>query len=337
MKLSAWAHDWEQRHGKIVCPERPLNQQRRKENAERKLKARQRGDSRAKSGYVKNIGLPPSEIAFWNEHGSANLTSVRAARSQYQNRDYEQHKQVTERKLANLDVHHQAANGSTLRRIDRTLRVLKGQAPRREERRPTTAMDIMFGAVRGAATAVVARITNRSDIAKLERIKTQLRAERDVRRAEMLKERREAYQKMQRIHAWQNWLDAKRCKTYRDSDTRDYRERRDRWDMGRLKPPLLGTVISARYDVEESKNSRQALEDRRKLTEPLEMKPIDKPSKPVGEPELPKRPTSKSLGREQSTADRQLAIAEAAKRRAASGSDHTQKRSAGRKRRPRPR
>lgn len=34
--------------------------------------------------------------------------------------------------------------------------------------------------------------------------------------------------KMERIHAWQNWHDEKRCRSYRDSDTRDWRARRDR-------------------------------------------------------------------------------------------------------------
>ncbi|MEL7544426.1 MAG: relaxase/mobilization nuclease domain-containing protein [Pseudomonadota bacterium] len=337
MKLSAWAHDWEQRHGKIVCPERPHNQDRRRANAARKQTARRGGDLNAKSGYVKNTGLPPSEIAFWNEHGSANLQAVRAVRSEYQKRDYEKHKRITERKLANVDVHHQAANGSTLRRIDRTLRVLTGKTLQRATPKASSVMDVMFGAVRGAALGVVARIANRSDIAKLEKVKTQLRAERDVRRAEVMRERRQAFQKMQRIHAWQNWLDEKRCKTYRESDTRDYRSALDRWDMGKLKPPLFGTVIAVRYDVEESKNWRLAAEDRHKMTEPLEMKPI-KPDAPSADPALPRGPSlGASIGANHARADREAMIAQAARKRSDARHEKPRKRSTGRKRRPRPR
>ena len=54
-------------------------------------------------------------------------------------------------------------------------------------------------------------------------------------------DRRQAFQKMQRIHSWQNWLDEKRCRTYRDSDTREWRQRRDRWDITKAKAPLFGT------------------------------------------------------------------------------------------------
>ncbi|MEO0619824.1 MAG: hypothetical protein AAFZ01_11175 [Pseudomonadota bacterium] len=251
-----------------------------------------------------------------------------------QKRDYEKYKRVTERKLSNVDRHHEAANGSTLRKIDRTLRTLKGQAPRRDAKKSASVMDIMFGAVRGAALGIAARIANRSDIAKLEKIKTQLRIERDVRRADVMAERRQAFQKMQRIHGWQNWLDEKRCKTYRDSDTRDYRERRDRWDMGKLQPPLFGTMISARYDVEESRDWRQATEDRRKLTEPLDMKPIER-SSDAPAPDVPTRPTAE-IGKKP-LADREALIAKAAKERSASRPTPSRKRKSGRKRRPRPR
>jgi hypothetical protein len=53
----------------------------------------------------------------------------------------------------------------------------------------------MFAAVRGAAHGIVARINNRSDIAKLTKIKAQLNHERDIRRAEALKDRRQAFKK----------------------------------------------------------------------------------------------------------------------------------------------
>ncbi|MEO1650004.1 MAG: relaxase/mobilization nuclease domain-containing protein [Pseudomonadota bacterium] len=283
LKLSEWALDWERRHGKVVCPSREPNQQQRAENREAKQAARAAGDCTAKSGYVKNRGLPQSEIDFWNEHGSANLSTVRAARSERQKRDWAEHHRVTASKLRDVDWYHERANGKALDRIDRTLRVLKGHAGQPsigKRQKESSFLDRVFGAARGAAFGIVARIANRSDIAKLEKIKTQLRRERDIRRADVAKGRRQAAEKLKRIHAWQNRLDEKRCRTYRESDTRDYRKRRDRWDMGKLKPPIHGTVVSARYEVEESRNTRKAIEDRRKLNEPLEMKPIPRADTP---------------------------------------------------------
>ncbi|MEO1651848.1 MAG: hypothetical protein AAFR60_12820, partial [Pseudomonadota bacterium] len=234
--------DWERRHGKVVCPTREPNQQKRGVNRKAKQAARAAGNRTAKSGYVKNrvstrgsgveqIGhLPQSEIDFWNEHGSANLSAVRAARSERQKRDWAEHHRVTASKLRDVDWHHERANGKALDRIDRTLRVLKGQARKpsiSKRQKESSLLDRVFGAARGAAFGIVARIANRSDIAKLEKIKTQRRRERDIRRADVVNGRRHAAEKLKRIHAWQNRLDEKRCRTYRDSDTRDYRERRD--------------------------------------------------------------------------------------------------------------
>lgn len=348
LKLSDWALDWERRHGKVVCPAREPNRETRRDNAEVKRTARARGEPVKATGYVKNTGLPPSEIAFWNEHGSANLADVRAARAERQRRDYEQHKRVTARKFADIDLNHERANGKTLARIERTLKVLKGEAviaKAGREKRPASLLDVMFGAVRGALHGIVARIANRTDIAKLERIKTEIRKERDIRRAETITERKRAFKKMERIHAWQNWLDEKRCKTYRDSDTRDWRARRDRWDMGKLKPPLFGTVISARYDIEEARDWRQAADDRRKMNEPIEMKPI-----PWGAAKSPEGPGTAARTTEnrlpfvkrdpeqhaRDVAERAKAkMAERAERERNRGK--TGARTGGRKRRPRPR
>ena len=72
---------------------------------------------------------------------------------------------------------------------------------------------------------------------------------------------------MKRIHAWQNWLDEKCAKTHRDSDTREWRDRRDRWDLYKIKPPLFGSAHLTLYDVEREKNWRQAADDRRALSE----------------------------------------------------------------------
>lgn len=339
LKLSQWALDWEKRHGKVVCPAREPNHQQREINRVRKVAVRARGEPRAKSGYVKNKGLPPSEIEFWMKHGSANLAAVRAVRAEHQKRDYETHKRVTARKLADVDLHHECANGRTLDRIERTLKVLTGQPPARREKKPASLLDVVFGAVRGAAMGIVARIANRSDIAKLEKIKTQLRRERDIRRAEVIADRRKAYQKMERIHAWQNWLDEKRCRNYRDSDTRDWRARRDRWDLGKIKPPLFGTVDVTFYDVEESRNPRQAVEDRRKLNEPIEMKPIPKDAgKEPPHRQLPTAPPKNKLPFVKRDSTKHAAeVAERAKQRMAERGERERSRSTGRKRRPRPR
>ena len=332
LKLSEWALDWEQRHGKVVCPKRPENWKKRDRNTATKQTARAAGNVRAKAGYVKNKGLPPSEIAFWNEHGSHDLRTVRAARTEKQKAEYESHKRATAMRLKDVDLHHQRANGATLARIDRTLRVLRGEAPSKSRAKPTSPVAQMFAAVRGAAHGIVARISNRSDIAKLTKIKNQLNRERDIRRAEALKNRRQAFKKMQHIHAWQNWLDEKRCKIYRDSDTRDYRERRDRWDLTKVKPPLFGSSEITFYDVEESKDWRQAVEDRRKLNEPLEMKPIEQPKPQQAKPQRPNLPYAP---RDQGQHADSVAIA--ARRLAEERKSKARGRSTGRKRKPRPR
>ena len=339
LKLSAWALDWEKRHGRVVCPAREPNLDKRRANAGEKAKARAHGDHRAKPGYVKNTGLPPSEIEFWNKHGSHNLAAVRAARSVYQKQDHDEYRLATARKLADVDLYHERANGSALRRIERTLSVLKGQAFVRSANKPSSALDVVFGAVRGAALGIVARIANRSDIAKLDKIKSQLKRERDIRRSEVYADRRQAFAKMQRIHAWQNWLDEKRCKTYRDSDTRDWRDRRDRWDLGKIKPPLFGTVDVTFYDVEESRNPRQAVEDRRKLNQPIEMRPISRnhPSS-TRSPSLPQSPTKTDPPYVKRDADKHAArVAERAEKRTLERGTQRKVRKTGRKRRPRPR
>ncbi|MBU1212901.1 MAG: relaxase/mobilization nuclease domain-containing protein [Alphaproteobacteria bacterium] len=346
LKLSQWALDWEKRHGRVVCPAREPNHQQREENRVRKVEARVRGEPRAKSGYVKNKGLPPSEIEFWMKHGNANLTAVRAARADYQKQDHETHQRVTARKLADVDLHHERANGRTLDRIERTLKVLTRQPPARREKKPASLLDVVFGAVRGAALGIVARIANRTDIAKLEKIKTQLRRERDIRRAEVIADRRRAYQKMERIHAWQNWLDEKRCRSYRDSDTRDWRARCDRWDLAKIKPPLFGTVDVTFYDVAESRDARQALDDRRKLLQPIEMKPIvpeqnnRAPNPQLPSPQLPGAPSQNKLPFVKRDPEKHAAeVADRAKQRMAERGERTreQGRASGRKRRPRPR
>jgi MobA/VirD2-like, nuclease domain len=332
LKLSEWALDWEQRHGKVVCPQRPENWKKRDRNTATKQTARAAGNVKAKAGYVKNKGLPPSEIAFWNEHGSHDLRKVRAARAKKQKAEYESHKRATAMRLKDVDLHHQRANGSTIARIDRTLRVLRGEAPSKGRTKPSSPVAQMFAAVRGAAHGIVARINNRSDIAKLTKIKEQLKRERDIRRAEALRDRRQAYKKMQRIHAWQNWLDEKRCRTYRDSDTRDYRERRDRWDLSKVKPPLFGSQEITFYDVEESKDWRRAVEDRRRLKEPLEMKPIEKARPKQSRSQQPNSPYSPRDERQHAEA-----VATAARRLAEERKRKPRGRSTGRKRKPRPR
>ncbi len=332
LKLSEWALDWEKRHGKIVCLERPENWKKRDNNTKAKAEARANGQPNAKVGYVKNKGLPPSEIRFWNEHGSHDLRKVRAVRAKMQKAQYESYKRETAMRLKDVDLHHQRANGATLAKIDRTLRVLRGQAPTRRNDKPASPAAQMFAAVCGAAHSIVARIQNRSDIAKLTKIKNQLNRDRDVRRAEALRERRQAFKKLQRIHAWQNWLDEKRCKTYRDSDTRDYRERRDRWDINKAKPPLFGSQESTFYDIEESKSWRQAVEDQHKLNEPVEMTRV----------EYPPLPKSSHLGSDKPFAPRdeeKHAKAVAAGARLATEQRKSNKlgRTTSRKRKPRPR
>ena len=331
LKLSEWALEWEQRHGKIVCPQRPENWKKRDRNTAAKAQARANGNARAKAGYVKNKGLPPSEIRFWNEHGSHDLRKVRAARSKLQQAQYLSHKRETALRLKDVDLHHERANGQTVANIDRTLRVLRGQTPNRAKSKPASPAAQMFAAVRGAAHSVVARIQNRSDIAKLTKIKDQLNRERDIRRAEALKDRRKAFQKLQRVHAWQNWLDEKRSKTYRESDTRDWRQRRDRWDISKSKPPLFGHQEITLYDVEEAKDWRQAIEDRDKLNEPIEMQPIKTPCKPK-ETDDQKTPY---VARDQTQHEKKMAAA--ARRTAEQRKNKPRGRNAGRKRKPRPR
>lgn len=172
-----------------------------------------------------------------------------------------------------------------------------------------------------------------------------LRDERDIRRSDVMKDRRQALKKMQSIHGWQNWLDEKRCKTYRESDTREYRARRDRWNMGKAKPPLFGTMDMTHYDVEESRDWREALEDRRKLNEPLEMKPIERsgatvsPEKtPAPTPKLPNGSSKNALPfvrRDPKVHAEQ--VAERAKQRALERGGQERSRRGGRKRKPRPR
>ncbi len=362
LKLSEWALDWEKRHGKIVCPAREPNHQQRAENRNAKAEARARGDTRAKAGYVKGKGLPPSEIEFWMKHGSADLAKVRAARAEYQKRDYEQHERTTAWKLKAADLNIPV---KTLDRIERTLRVLKGQSPARRKTKPVSWLGRAFSLARGAIHGIVARIANRSDIAKLEKTRALILKDRDIRRVEVLAARQKAFQKMQRIHAWQNWLDEQRCRSYRDSDTRDWRERRDRWDVTKAKPPLFGSVDITLYGVDEARDVRQILEDRRKLLGPLEMKrlpwrapkasphkagteearkpgpdappPADNKTAPLAVM-LPERPATNPLPFVKRDHVKHAAeVAESALQRMAERGNRERTRRTGRKRQPRPR
>ncbi len=350
LKLSEWALDWEKRHGRIVCPARQPNHQQRAENRTTKAEARARGDTRAKAGYVKGKGLPPSEIEFWKKHGSADLAQVRAARAEYQKRDYEQHQRTTAWKLKTADLNIPV---KTLDRIERTLRVLKGQSPTRRKTKSVSLLGRAFSLARGAIHGIVARIANRSDIAKLEKTRALILKDRDIRRTEALAERHKAFQKMQRIHAWQNWLDEQRCRSYRDSDTRAWRDRRDRWDVTKAKPPLFGSIDITFYDVAQPLSGREAVEDRRKLLEPLEMKRLPCRGTPTPPPvaklpddtklvpppiKLPDEPSSNQLPFvKRDPVQHAAEVAESARQRMAERGARAQTRRTGRKRQPRPR
>jgi len=325
LKLSEWALDWEKRHGRVVCPQREENWQRRDRNTERKKAERAAGEPQPKAGYVKSKGLPPSEIAFWQKHGSHNLAAVRAARAEYQKRDYENYKAMNKVRLAEVAHVHDRIYGKHLASIDRTLRVLRGQGFTDRAPKPQTIAGVMFSAVRGAAHTVLARLKHRSDIAKLTKLRRAIVRDLDIRRGEVFKERKAAFEKMKRIHAWQNRLDEKRCRRYRDSDTRDYRDRMDRYDFTKIKAPLLGRVEVSLYGVAESSSWRQAAADRRKLIEPIEMKPVvDRVRNP-----MPFEPRDERRHVE--------TIAKAARRKAEERRTRTRGRSTGRKRKPRPR
>ena len=222
--------------------------------------------------------------------------------------------------------------GSTVARSrasDRTLSVLRGQAPIKKPKRPPSAMGVMFSAMRGAAHTILARLINRSDISKLSKLRRSIMRDLDIRRSEVFRERKVALEKMKRIHAWQNRLDEKRCKSYRDSDTRDYRERMGRYDIAKIKPPLFGSTHVTLYDVEESRDWRQAQEERRSLGEPIEMQPIGQTERRSQAPAKPYVPRD-----ERRHADR---VAKAAKANMEQRQSLTRGRTAGRKRKPRPR
>jgi MobA/VirD2-like, nuclease domain len=329
LKLSEWALEWEQRFGKIVCPQREENWKRRDRNTAVKRQARAAGDLSVKAGYVKSKGLPPSEIEFWNKHGSHDLGVVRAARGKYQQRDIDNHRQATARKLNDVTLSHQRAYGSTLRRIDRSLGVLSGTQANARQQKAQSSVGVMFGAVRGAALTVVARLKHRSDIAKLTKLRKSIVRDLDVRRGEALRERKAAFEKMKRVHAWQNRLDEKRCKTYRDSDTREYRDRRARFDISKVKAPLFGRVELTLYDVEESKNWRQAQADRRALGKPFEFEKIADSKLEQPQRAKPYRP------RDERT--HQQIVAKAAKQATEKRKSKQTGRSNGRKRKPRSR
>jgi hypothetical protein len=102
-------------------------------------------------------------------------------------------------------------------------------------------------------------------------------------------------------------------------------------------PPLFGRQEITFYDVEESSDWRQAADDRRKLAQPIEMKPIprdeDRHSPCPRLPDAPARNETPFIKRdpEKHAAE----VAERARQRAAR--EQTRSRKAGRKRRPRPR
>ena len=329
LKLSEWALEWEKRYGRIVCPQREENWKRRDRNTATKRQARAAGDQNAKAGYVKNKGLPPSEIEFWNKHGSHDLRAVRSIRAEYQKREHNNFRQTTARKLNDVALSHDRAYGATLRRIDRTLGVLRGkQANIRRPKAQSTA-GAMFGAVRGAALTVAARLKHRTDIAKLTKLRKSIVRDLDIRRGEALQERKAAYEKMKRIHDWQNRLDEKRCKSYRDSDTRDYRARIARYDISKVRAPLFGRVELTLYDVEESKNWRQSQDDRRALSEPLEFEKIARTKSDGSDGAKPYRARDERAHEE--------IVARAARQAVEKRRSKQTGRSTGRKRKPRPR
>ncbi len=304
-----------------MCPQRPENWKKRDCNTARKKSARTAGDHTAKAGYEKGKGLPQSEIDFWNRHGGPDLRAVRAARAYYQDRDYAAWKRKYALRLERVELRHVSVHGRTLARIDRTLDRMRGKK-RKSTRSPSQGTaSLVFAAVRGAAHGIVARIAHRSDIAKLSRLRRDIVRERDVRYSETLKDRKAALEKMKRIHAWQNRLDERRCRNYRDSDTREWRDRRDRWDLGKVKPPLFGSVDMAFYDVAESRDWRRAADDRQALGEQLGMEPVSN--------KLPYIPRN--------TQHHQTKVAADAKRTAKQRQEKTKRRSTGRKRKPRPR
>ncbi len=329
LKLSEWALEWEKRFGKVVCPQRQENWKKRDRNTALKRQSRAAGDHKAKAGYVKNTGLPPSEIEFWNKHGSHNLADVRAARSVYQKRDQDNHERGTAIKLNDVAIQHERLYGKTLRRIDRTLSVMRGEKAFKSLPKKQTAAGVMFSAVSGAAMVIGARLKHRSDIAKLTKLRKSITRDLDIRRADALAERKVAFQKMQRIHGWQNHLDEKRCKTYRDSDTRDYRNRMDRYDITKVKPPLFGSVDVTLYDVEESHDWRHAQDDRRALGKEIEFEKIDDPKADRSNPAKPYLPRD--------AAAHEKSIAKAARQASQKKRTRQKGRSTGRKRKPRPR
>ncbi|MEO1651847.1 MAG: hypothetical protein AAFR60_12815 [Pseudomonadota bacterium] len=102
--------------------------------------------------------------------------------------------------------------------------------------------------------------------------------------------------------------------------------------MGKLNPPIFGTVIQSRYDVEESRDTQQAIEDRRKMNEPLDIKPI----RP--DPKLPTEPTRADTPYAKRDPKRHAEdVAKRAQQRAAERGTRDRSRTSGRKRRPRPR
>jgi len=192
-------------------------------------------------------------------------------------------------------------------------------------------------------------------IAKLEKTRALILKDRDIRRTEVLAGRQKAFQKMQRIHVWQNWLDEQRCRSYRDSDsdTRQWCERRDRWDVTKARPPLFGSIDITFYGVDEARDVRQILDDRRKLLEPLEMKrlpwrethtalpaaksPDD--SKPAPPPvTVPDGPAPNQLPFVKRDPVKHAAeVEEGARQRMAERGNRERTRRTGRKRQPRPR
>ncbi len=327
--LSKWALDWEQRHGRIVCPERPKNWKKRDRNTETKRQTRVAGNARAKAGYVKSKGLPPSEIDFWNKHGSHDREAVRRARAEYQKRDYENHKSTSRMRLNDVAFVNEVTTQRHIARIDRTLSVLRGEKALKRQVKAASPAGFMFAAVRGAALSAVARLKHRSDIAKLTKLRRALVRDMDIRREKVLAERTAAFEKLKRIHAWQNRLDDRRCANYRDSDTREWRDRRDRWDLGKIKPPLFGSVHLSFYDVDESKSRRQAAEDRRQLGEAAEMKPVAdrEPVEEVGHKPYAPRDENRHA----------RDVAARAQQKAEQRRSRSRGRSTGRKRKPRPR
>ena len=135
LKLSEWAHDWEKRTARSSVrhasqtssnAKKTVNGRQKRERAGRTTRrrdtSRARGCRRPRSNSGGSTAAPIS-------------SEVRAARAEYQKRDYESYRRMTDAQARKRRSASERANGRTLDRIERTLKVLKGEAPARGQRR----------------------------------------------------------------------------------------------------------------------------------------------------------------------------------------------------------